>query len=136
MMSTVGTRKPGPLIWLPFPTMRTPNRNSADPANELPRTRRMLDMKTGSPSEKTRRPQTPRSVISRMGFIKIDRAVWMTTRHLPRRILRRLGELAGCGHLTGDANGLCSWFFFCKLVISIMTYPMGLRIASEIGAMR
>lgn len=75
MIRTVGRRNPGPLIWLPLPTIRTPKRNSADPANELPRTRKMLDMKTGSPSEKTSLPQTPRRVMRRIGFMKIDRAV-------------------------------------------------------------
>lgn len=136
MIRTLGNKKPDPCIWLPRPTILTPNRKSAEPAKEFPSTLNILEMYTGNPFEKITLPRTPKSVIRRIGFMKIDFMVWMTTRHFPLRIFRLLLPSDDWGHLIGDVTGLPSLFLFCKFVISIITYPMGLSIAREIGAIR
>lgn len=137
MMSTLGSKNVDPCtLVLDLPTIRTPRRNSADPANEFPRTLRILVINTGNPFVKISRLKTPSKVINKIGFMKIDFIVWMTTRHFPLKILRLLFPSVDCGHLAGDATGLTSLFLFCRFVISIITYPIGLRMASEIGAIR
>lgn len=137
IINTLGSRNPGPLTFCPSLTILTPSKNKADAAKELPNTFRILDMNTGSPLGNTRPPRTPRRVISKIGFMMIDRIVWITTRHFPLKSFLLLSVSLVCVHLSaGDSGGVWSLFLFWRFVISMKMYPMGLRTARLIGAIK
>lgn len=73
MISTAGSKKPGPFVCAPPSlTIRTPKRKRAVAAKEFPSVLRIDDITTGSPFLKTTLPNTPSSVINRIGFRNID----------------------------------------------------------------